>query len=697
LQRGAVWKPRQVELLWDSLLRGFPIGSLLLSEKIPDQDSRPGKHGDGGSLDRFTHHILDGQQRCDAIALGFVDPFANPTQFKDHDVLWINLRPDENAVKNSTRRFALRLSTRAHRWGYQLRDDCARLSKFQQRESQAAYGKVWPNENDGAGLRAPHTYSAHAWPLIQGQAGIIVPFAWVLQSLTDNLDLGNFLINLAERLQANGAIYPSNSEVAWLTRLLSPEARTFVCSSNLAQFATAVSRLRNLRIPAIVVDSDLIHGGSEIHTEHTGRNIENLFVRINSQGTVLNGEELSYSLIKSRWPGIEKAIGDLGETRDGQLKRYLPMPASRLAILGFQCVLSVAGNPPEPILDLTITKLRRLADNSDDAMMRELKMFFGLVPNTGMRTPHIRDCLDRVETWLCGDHDEAIPHVLRTRIALHSPNTFLALLILAYRCIKEGITKDHRQDEYFKRMVPGIATILHFCRFRNGKSEQLLNEYVISKPYMTDSGIFQGICSSWQWGQAGQPQNLSVIAPPCQAQQWLQLDVNERFKKHATLDPFQRAFLDRICWNKDLLVFAQRKYMKFAFSSYDPAVFDIEDLRPWDEDHLLPTERFQGKHNLVYRSEIRHYHTMAGNFRLVALGDNRSRQDEHANKIRHDQWDHSFLKQEELERMSLTASEMNDLEAACRYAGAVTERIGRMYRDWYDTCHINSLVIHHEH
>jgi hypothetical protein len=88
---------------------------------------------------------------------------------------------------------------------------------------------------------------------------------------------------------------------------------------------------------------------------------------------------------------------------------------------------------------------------------------------------------------------------------------------------------------------------------------------------------------------------------------------------------------------------------------------------------------------------------MAGNFRLVALGDNRSRQDEHANKIRHDQWDHSFLKQEELERMSLTASEMNDLEAACRYAGAVTERIGRMYRDWYDTCHINSLVIHHEH
>ena len=27
LQRGLVWKPAQVELLWDSILRGFPIGS----------------------------------------------------------------------------------------------------------------------------------------------------------------------------------------------------------------------------------------------------------------------------------------------------------------------------------------------------------------------------------------------------------------------------------------------------------------------------------------------------------------------------------------------------------------------------------------------------------------------------------------------------------------------------------------------
>ena len=29
LQRGFVWKPYQIEMLWDSILRGYPIGSLL--------------------------------------------------------------------------------------------------------------------------------------------------------------------------------------------------------------------------------------------------------------------------------------------------------------------------------------------------------------------------------------------------------------------------------------------------------------------------------------------------------------------------------------------------------------------------------------------------------------------------------------------------------------------------------------------
>ena len=39
LQRGLVWKPRQVELLWDSILRGFPFGSFMLSDNVNKEGS----------------------------------------------------------------------------------------------------------------------------------------------------------------------------------------------------------------------------------------------------------------------------------------------------------------------------------------------------------------------------------------------------------------------------------------------------------------------------------------------------------------------------------------------------------------------------------------------------------------------------------------------------------------------------------
>jgi len=59
VQRGFVWKPYQIENLWDSLLRGYPIGAFVLSPKKDD----PGQY-----------ELLDGQQRASAICLGYYNP-----------------------------------------------------------------------------------------------------------------------------------------------------------------------------------------------------------------------------------------------------------------------------------------------------------------------------------------------------------------------------------------------------------------------------------------------------------------------------------------------------------------------------------------------------------------------------------------------------------------------------------------------
>src|SRR4051812_13965956 len=74
IQRGSVWKPSQVERLWDSLARGLPIGSLLFAEFDAERRNRPIDSGVmRATMPLPTHHLLDGQQRSLAIALGYLD------------------------------------------------------------------------------------------------------------------------------------------------------------------------------------------------------------------------------------------------------------------------------------------------------------------------------------------------------------------------------------------------------------------------------------------------------------------------------------------------------------------------------------------------------------------------------------------------------------------------------------------------
>jgi len=79
LKRDTVWKPGQVELRWDSSVRGSQIGSFVVSEELRHQKSWHGRlasRQDPWSEQRpETRNFLGAQQRSNAAALGFFDPF----------------------------------------------------------------------------------------------------------------------------------------------------------------------------------------------------------------------------------------------------------------------------------------------------------------------------------------------------------------------------------------------------------------------------------------------------------------------------------------------------------------------------------------------------------------------------------------------------------------------------------------------
>ena len=94
VQRGFVWKPSQIENLWDSLLRGYPVGAFVLS---PMRDNP----------DKFE--MLDGQQRATAICLGFGKDTFRDSQ--DKIKIFIDL---EKPKTDDNRKYIFRVITRSH-------------------------------------------------------------------------------------------------------------------------------------------------------------------------------------------------------------------------------------------------------------------------------------------------------------------------------------------------------------------------------------------------------------------------------------------------------------------------------------------------------------------------------------------------------------------------------------------------------
>ncbi|MBR3957991.1 MAG: DUF262 domain-containing protein, partial [Kiritimatiellae bacterium] len=89
-QRGLVWSPAQIEVLWDSLMRGIPIGALSL---LPIEGNERFRRGDADEDFSGAYWVVDGQQRSNAIALGF-SPF--PRENENTPILWLDLLPDRS-------------------------------------------------------------------------------------------------------------------------------------------------------------------------------------------------------------------------------------------------------------------------------------------------------------------------------------------------------------------------------------------------------------------------------------------------------------------------------------------------------------------------------------------------------------------------------------------------------------------------
>jgi hypothetical protein len=661
MQRGAVWKPAQTESLWDSLARGFPIGAFLLTPFDPDRGTKNYKFQESGSKLDASHHLLDGQQRATAIALGFLDPWHRHTDQDTRAVLWVDLAPPP---ENSDQAFIFRVVTRSHPWGYKRNDPKSPISVSQIRKALNAYGAAVP---ELTGKRPSEIPLTHVWPW-DAEAPIPVPM--LIDAISNGADT-------IEALRAKLTTLPFWNKGAGEER---PEWQKKVANTLEGEDSGMAERLWRLieglrgvlmegsyGIPALVLPHTARPDFTQEQQREAQDPVEVLFIRVNQAGTRLEGEELIYSILKSIWPEAP----DLIEQR---LKDKLVTPP-RLVLLAARLVLA-EGSPERAPVTPDVARFRRLIHGMDHEQLG-FKVKLQKFIDQDNRAALILKTAKRLLT----EGEWALSPVLAADIAHKAPDIMFLFLRWIDRMLASG-QDPCTLDEKAKRRILGMLTALTWFAADHGQCLNALWEplqkcesanlpkfftrpnfkkalrlaqwdslrmlplpdpdtldRVLNNCVLTPTGQYGGFSNPehdfwknwnrWEWMSGRLTGGLKEWYANNVSDLWWRKaeEYEEPIDLGAKYQAAWTGFIDKLWNERRMLLYVQGLWLIQWFPDYDPTLPEqIEDMnRPWDYDHIHPENYIRSVNNIP--RIIKEWHGSIGNLRAWPLELNRMDQD----------------------------------------------------------------------
>lgn len=566
LQRGLVWKPSQVELLWDSILRGFPIGSFMLSDVI--EEGQQGKY-----------YLMDGQQRYNAISIGY------NTVEKARAVLWIDLEPP--FVNNSTRKYWIKATTIPQPWGFINDDDCSRLNTDEKRRALDEFNLQGNIYNREYPLK-------ETWPV---KANCPIPLWCLLKAIESTSD------NKDAFLQKTIEIF-KKTNFAYSKKIVFSEK---ACCYLKKELFPRIVALDNYYINCNHLTKEVMDSETENQADATEQTtLEVLFTRLNTGGTAISRDDLNYSAIKAYWPSIKTVNDELAG-------KY--MSPSKLVMLAFRLALT---DEKDDTLknELSIRQIRSYAKK--DAERDKIERLYNC--------HYLERILAQIDDWLGVSKEYSCrnrtPSVLRTTIARNSPDVYLLLMYFAYKDIASPI-------ELTSSQIKALAFCLHWFTANNDKKGCVQEIFRRCKDGITLTNIQKGISQLMHdckllhiykpedvrgfVTEMGEEPNWRVWhSVPSPARQF-----------------FDRIFWNGNAEPREMLLYAEREYINKHFVNYDPARQDMwaEYNRPWDFDHIVAQDRVLKGYGSrgPYREYDKQWCDSIGNFAAITFESNRSK------------------------------------------------------------------------
>lgn len=275
IQRGSVWKPDQLLNLWDTLLRGMPLGSLMHS--IMPAGIKVRKIGTNESIvttESGAIGLIDGQQRTLAMLIAWL----NVGKEMDRRI-WVDFadKPSDEHL------FRLYVTTKNQPFGFQKASPNSKLPLNERRKAWEAFEDKY--DQKGEEFKPSQDFLFTNAEPYHGKSP---------------LDL-RILIELWRNHENNADTWGKQVESALLEQFGS-EIISESVTSQIKKFATALHRLFELEIPLIKVNSDVFSPVTDKDDDISDPPLAVLFKRIGTGGTSLSDADYVYSVIKHHLP-----------------------------------------------------------------------------------------------------------------------------------------------------------------------------------------------------------------------------------------------------------------------------------------------------------------------------------------------------------------------------------------------------------
>lgn len=608
IQRNSVWNPSQIMELWDSLLQGMPIGSMLAYEceaGTPARrigSSKPGleKVPEGGGLE-----LVDGHQRTLAMLTGW----PRPEHIANDCCLWVDFA-DEPLSGQLLR---LRLTTKNHPFGFR-RDKSTRLALDDKREAYDAFEALRHGMKDADKLE-----NAKEGMPFSHQPSLPMPMSCLINLWRQNPNNWKEKV-LKELRYLEGAQKEKDKEGRrkWVTTTIwnsLDKKKQHDVEDRIDTLNKALHNLREMQIPVIRLDEQTLKNKNA--NEHPP--IEILFKRIGTNGEPLSPGDYAYSIIKNRCPETYELVEGLHQYKNVAsllTPTDLVMSAVRLA------ATEEGKSDPE---DPTIRDLSRLLGNDSFVKDRFLPLVKSPEMELYFKTIHEILLFDKNENKL-GLPVQALPLLDRPLVQI--------LLRLAHADLLKN--KNEVRTEVLRLVMFWLVAARVENTSKKHKASRLAYKLIEETKNKYRENIIKEIYEQIVNG------DMAVrLHDPCDVKKFAfpenRVDKLRGESRFEDAPEKQIMYFFRNCWwqpwthQHPILLWLQREYIFEHFKKYNPMA-GRDDNTPYDYDHILPQALYDARSNKFtgisedeekdgWRNTVGN---SIGNIRIIDLSKNRS-------------------------------------------------------------------------